>query len=194
VNGSVAARRYPVLDEVPLTPMPRRRFARPRRRADEIPDQPLGTRLVFQVGGAYVEVNGPLRLGSPAVVDASAVAVVSVRLESVDASVQITSWDASSSVVISARFHCRVVDAEALLDGGCVDVVPLLQGYLLSDQKVRMIATNQDVTADPLDLQKIIVARLIASYEYGGIPVPGMSVKLGEINVEIRKTSGAIGG
>src|SRR4051812_35251092 len=99
--GTPPGRGYPVIDSAELSPPARRRFRKRRRELHEIPQQPPGSVLVFQLGDSYeVLPEGPLRLDEQIVVDAVAVAVVSLRQIQLEAATLLPTSDPRTCVAL----------------------------------------------------------------------------------------------
>jgi hypothetical protein len=175
---------YPVIDSAELNPVRRHRF-RKRRELHEIPRQPPGSVLVFQHGDSYeVLPEGTLRLGTDVVVDAVAVAVVSMRHELREAVAYLSTTDPRTCVVLRARFHCWVTDPQLVLDSGCWDVDPILTDHLVADRRLRFMAQATDPhTQWPL-FQRNALARLFAYHDMHPLIVPGLRADLVDLAIE----------
>ncbi|MBO4208458.1 hypothetical protein [Micromonospora echinofusca] len=184
-SGTNPEHQYPVVGFTSLDPV-RRRFLRPRRRfAEEFPEQRPGSVLVFQANGTYaLAPPGPDMLRSHTVVDALAVAVVSVRQELVVAHVPLPT-SATGRVLLSVTFHCRVVDPILVLEAGAWDIRPSLTAHLLNDDILQMLGTRDDVMSNP-DVPRRILSRIYARKDLEPSDVPGMTMDLVSVQVGIQ--------
>ncbi|GAB3520580.1 hypothetical protein [Phytohabitans suffuscus] len=176
---------YPVVDSAELNPVVKRAFRRRRRALHEIPRQPPGSVLVFQVGDSYeTPPEGNLRLDAELVVDAVAVAVVSMRHELREAVVYLPSADPRTCVTLRARFHCRVTDPELVLDAGCWDVEPVLVDHLVADRKLRFMTLAADLHRGWAPYERNASARVFAYHDVHPLIVPGMVTRLVDVALE----------
>ncbi|GAA2540759.1 hypothetical protein GCM10010435_05250 [Winogradskya consettensis] len=176
---------YPVLDSAELEPIKRRMFRRPRRELHEIPRQPPGSVLVFQLGDSYeVLPDTSLRLDAELVVDAVAVAVVSTRQVQREAVAYLPSADPRTCVAVRAVFFCLVTDAQLVLDAGCWDVGPLLSDHLSADPRLRFLTQSTDLHAGWPHFQRNATARLLAYHEMHPLIVAGLTVRLTDVAFE----------
>lgn len=180
-------RPYPVVDSAELNPVPRRRFQRPRREIHEIPRQPPGTVLVFQIGDSYDLVpTNALRLDADLVVEAVAVAVVSLQHTLREAVAYLPTVNPRSCVTVRARFHCWVTDPLLVLDAGCWDIDPFLTDHLVADRRLRFLAQSCDLATNWGAFQRNAMARLFAYHDLHPLVVPGLSVRLVDAAIELQ--------
>lgn len=185
---------YPVTDSAELNPPLRRRFRRRRRELHEIPRQPPGSVLVFQVGDSYeVLPEGMLQLDEQIVVDAVAVAVVSLRQTLVEAVTHLLTADPRISVALRVSYLCQVNDPQLVLDAGCWDAYPILTDYLNRDSRLRFMAQDADLVRGWPHFQRNAMARLVAYHELNPLIVPGLTVRLSNIAVELQRFGTAPG-
>jgi hypothetical protein len=183
---------YPVVDSAELHPVNRRRFRRARREIHEIPRQPPGTVLVFQLGDSYETVaSGSLRLDDEVVVEAVAVAVVSVRHTLCEAVAYLATSDPSTCVAIRARFHCWVTDPVLVVDSGCWDVQPFLTDHLVAERRLRFLAADCDPRVDWPAFHRNLTAWLFAFHDITPLIVPGLTARLVDLAVELQHLASA---
>lgn len=176
---------YPVIDSAELEPIKRRAFRRPRRALHEIPRQPPGSVLVFQLGDSYeVLPDSALRLDAALVVEAVAVAVVSTRQVQREAVTYLPSSDPRTCVAVRASFFCLVTDPQLVLDAGCWDLVPLLAAHLNADPRLRFLTQATDLHTGWPHFQRNAMARLLAYHELHPLIVPGLTVRLTDVAFE----------
>ncbi|MFC4145115.1 hypothetical protein ACFO0M_02495 [Micromonospora mangrovi] len=176
---------YPVVDSAELEPVVRRPFRRARRSLHEIPRQPPGTVLVFQLGDAYEVLPDPdLRLDAALVVDAVAVAVVSTRHTLREVTAYLPSADPRTCVALRARFHCWVTDPQLVLDAGCWDVEPFLTDHLVADRRLRFITQATDPHTGWQVFHRNSTARIFAYHDLHPLVVPGLRTRLVDVAVE----------
>ncbi|WP_432832396.1 hypothetical protein [Dactylosporangium sp. CA-092794] len=181
---STTRRTYPVVDSAELQPAPLRRFRRQRRELHEIPRQPPGCLLVFQVADAYdVPTGGPLRLDDDLIVEAVSVAVVSMVLEVRDIEVQVPTTNPDIAVTVRARYHCLVTDPLLVLESGCWDADPWLRRHLHCGNRVGAIALGTDVLANWTYVHNNIHANVKAFHDVVQYIVPGMTTQLVDLAV-----------
>jgi hypothetical protein len=179
--------RYPVVDEAELNPVRRRRFRRARREIHEIPRQPPGTVLVFQLGDSYESVTSTaLRLDADIVVEAVAAAVVSTKHTMCDAIAYLATADPRTCVAIRARFHCYVTDPVLVVDAGCWDVQPFLTDHLVAERRLRFLAADCDPQANWAAFHRNVTARLFAFHDMNPLIVPGLTATLVDLAVELQ--------
>jgi hypothetical protein len=185
MNSQGAGEGYPVVDSAELNPVRRRLFRRTRRDIGDIPKQPPGTVLVFQHGDTYeVLPEGALRLDADVVVDAVAVAVVSLRHQLREAVAYLPTLDPRTCVVLRARFHCWVTDPQLVLDSGCWDADPILTDHLIADRRLRFMTQATDPHTRWQVYQPNATARLFAYHDLHPLIVPGLRAKLVDLAVE----------
>jgi hypothetical protein len=178
-------RGYPVIDSAELTPVTRRRFRRPRRALHEIPRQPPGSVLVFQHGDTYeLPPEGVLRLDSALVVEAVAVAVVSVRQTRRQIATYLATSDPRTGIALRAEFFCQVTDPQMVLDAGCWDADAMLHDHLNADRRLRFLAQSADLNRAWPHFHRNATARLIAYHDMHPLVVPGLIVRLTDIALE----------
>src|SRR5262249_48945670 len=132
---------YPVVTQTSLEPIPWRLFRGGRRGNHHLPPQPPGPPLVFQINDQFVVASpGTVKTTSRLVVDATAVAVVSLHRQTVATTVTLPSRWTHVQFGIEAAYECQVTDAALVLQFGCWDVRPHLRRYLAEDPKVRALA------------------------------------------------------
>lgn len=176
---------YPVIDSAELNPVVKRAFRRRRRALHEIPRQPPGSVLVFQVGDSYETLpEGNLRLDAELVVEAVAVAVVSLRHALCEAVVYLPNGDPRTCVILRARFHCRVTDPELVLDSGCWDAEPILVDHLAADRKLRFMTLSADLHRGWPHYERNATARVFAYHDVHPLIVPGMVARLVDVALE----------
>jgi len=176
---------YPVIDSTELNPVVKRAFRRRRRALHEIPRQPPGSVLVFQVGDSYeTPPEGNLRLDAELVVEAVAVAVVSTRHTLCEAVAYLPSADPRTCVTLRARFHCRVTDPELVLDSGCWDVEPILVDHLAADRKLRFMTLSADLHRGWPHYERNFTARVFAYHDVHPLIVPGLVTRLVDVALE----------
>jgi hypothetical protein len=182
-----AAGGYPVIDSAELNPPAKRRFRRRRRELHEIPQQPPGSVLVFQHGDSYeVLPEGMLRLDDPIVVDAIAVAVVSLRQTQVEAVTRFLTADPRVCVALRVSYFCHVTDPQLVLDAGCWDAYPILTDHLNRDGRLRFMAQEADLVRGWPLFQRNAMARLVAFHELNPLIVAGLTVRLSNIALELQ--------
>ncbi len=176
---------YPVIDSAELEPVPARRFGRRRRQLHQIPRQPPGSVLVFQTGDAYdLPADGALRLDDDLVVDAAAVAVVSIKHEVRDIAIQVPTLDAGFAVAVRARYLCQVSDPLLVLEAGCWHIDPLLESHLQCRDRVGAIAMSTSPWANWPSIRSNTYAYVKAFHEVEPFVVPGVHTHLIEVVVE----------
>jgi hypothetical protein len=179
---------YPVVDSAELDPVPHRLFRRPRRAIHEIPRQPPGTVLVFQLGDSYDVVSGrSLRLDSDLVVDAVAVAVVSIQHTLREAVAYLPTADPRACVTVRARFHCWVTDPVLVVESGCWNVEPLLTDHIVADRRLRFLAQACDLDHAWSAFHRNASARLFAYHDLHPLIVPGLTVRLVDAAIELQR-------
>jgi hypothetical protein len=187
-GASPLAPGYPVIDSAELNPVTTRRFRRSKRALHEIPRQPPGSVLVFQLGDSYeVLPEGTMRLDDQMIVDAVAVAVVSLRQTQREVLALLPGADPRTPVGLRASFFCQVTDPQLVLDAGCWDVTPILHDHLNGDRRLRFMAQIADLNRGWSHFQRNATARLIAYHELHPLVVPGLTVRLTDIAVEPRR-------
>ena len=173
---------YPVIDSADLSPPVRRRFRKRRRELHEIPHQPPGSVLVFQLGDAYeVLPEGALRLDESIVVDAVAVAVVTLRQVQLEVVTRLPTLDERTGIAVRVSFFCQVTDPQLVLDAGCWDAYPILTDHLNGDTRLRFMAQGTDPHRQWAHFQRNAMARLIAYHELNPLIVPGLTARLSDI-------------
>jgi hypothetical protein len=178
---------YPVVDSAELNPVARRPLRRRRREIHEIPRQPHGTVLVFQLGDTYETVaSTALRLDADVVVEAIAVAVVSTRHTLRDAVAYLATADPRACVAIRARFHCWVTDPVLVVDAGCWDVQPFLTDHLVAERRLRFLAADYDPRANWPTFHRNLTAWLFAFHDMNPLIVPGLTARLVDVAVELQ--------
>jgi hypothetical protein len=182
VRGESPGLGYPVIDSAELSPPVRRRLRKRRRELHEIPHQPPGSVLVFQLGDAYeVLPEGALRLDEPIVVDAVAVAVVTLRQMQLEVATRLPTLDGRTCIAVRVSFFCQVTDPQLVLDAGCWDAYPILTDHLNADRRLRFMAQETDPHQQWAPFQRNATARLIAYHELHPLVVPGLTVRLSDI-------------
>jgi hypothetical protein len=180
------------MDSTELSPVVRRMFRRARRDLHEIPRQPPGTVLVFQLGDTYdVLPDGLLRLDAQVVVDAVAVAVVSTAHTLREAVAFLPAVDPRICIAVRARFHCWVTDPQLVLDAGCWDLEPFLTEHLAADRRLRFMAQSMDLAAGWQVFQRNATARLFAHHEIHPLAVPGLMARLVDVAIEPQRLGAA---
>ncbi|MEU4160176.1 hypothetical protein [Actinoplanes sp. NPDC026670] len=183
-----AGRGYPVLDSAELSPPARRRWRRTRRELHEIPHQPPGSVLVFQHGDSYeVLPEGRLRLDDQIVVDAVAVAVVSLRQVQLEAVTWLPTADPRTCVTVRAGFFCQVTDPQLVLDAGCWDAYPILTAHLNRDPQLPFMAQEPERLRHWPAFQRNAMARLLAYHDLHPLIVPGLVVRLSGVALELQR-------
>lgn len=178
---------YPVVDSAELNPVPKRMFRRRRREIHEIPRQPAGTVLVFQLGDSYEPVQtSALRLDADIVVEAVAVAVVSMRRVLCEAVAYLPTADPRACVTVRGRFHCGVSDPQLVVETGCWDVQPFLTEHLVAERRLRFLATDLDPHSGWAPFHRNITARLFAYHDLNPLVVPGLTARLVDLAVELQ--------
>ncbi|OLE27557.1 MAG: hypothetical protein AUG44_09935 [Actinobacteria bacterium 13_1_20CM_3_71_11] len=178
---------YPVVDSAELSPIRRRLLRRPRREIHEIPRQPPGTVLVFQLGDSYDLLHSnELRLDADIVVEAVAVAVVSMRHVLCDAVAYLPTADPRTCVTARARFHCWVTDPLLVVDAGCWDIVPLLNEHLVADRRMRFLAADCDPHVHWPTFHRNMTARLFAFHDLNPLIVPGLTAHMVDLALELQ--------
>ena len=186
--------RYPVVESVPLNPLPARFLRSSRRRFGELPQQAEGSVLVFQCNDRFsVAPTGPRMLLSEVVVKATMVAVVLTRSQVVPAVAALPSVSPGRRLVLRASYNCTVVDPVRVLEVGCWDVRTELLEYLLSDTRVRMLGAREDVTENP-EVSQRILARTFARNELDPPVIPGMRVRLVDVTLGVQEDAASMGG
>jgi hypothetical protein len=179
---------YPVIEAVELSPVATRRLRRPRRSLGEIPRQPPGTVLVFQVGEEYETQSGRgLHLDDSTVIDATGVVVVDMRRTVVQAEAQLVTSDPQIGVRLRARFDCLVTDPLLVVETGCFQVKPLLGDHLTRDDRVALMASRTDVSRYWLAFQRNMSARLRAFNDLNPYVSPGMTVRLMDLVIDLQR-------
>ncbi len=178
---------YPVVDSAELNPVPRRLLRRRRREIHEIPRQPAGTVLVFQLGDSYEPVqSSALRLDDDIVVEAVAVAVVSMRRMLCEAVAYLPTADPRACLTVRGRFHCGVTDPQLVVETGCWDVQPFLTEHLVAERRLRFLATDLDPQTGWAAFHRNMTARLFAYHDLNPLVVPGLTARLVDLAVELQ--------
>lgn len=182
--------RYPVIDSAELNPVPRRRFGRGRRPIGDLPRQPPGSVLVFQLGDLFeYATGGALQLDDSVVVEAVAVTVVSVRHTMRVAEVQLPTADPTVCVAMRARFHCWVNDPLLVVESGCWDIDPMLAAHLVEDRRLWFLASACDITAQWPAFRRNAHARLMAYHDIHPFVAPGLTTRFVDVALQLQQLS-----
>lgn len=145
--------------------------------------------LVFQSNAKFaLAPPGPKMLQSAVVVEATAVAVVSLKEELIPVTAPLASVDGQSMVYVRASYYCKVLDPVLVLESGCWRVGPRLHTHLLDDPKLRMLGMRDDMSLNP-EVPQRILARTLARTQIEPLSIPGMQVKLADLTLGIQAAS-----
>ncbi|EWC59511.1 hypothetical protein UO65_5239 [Actinokineospora spheciospongiae] len=179
------AQPYPIVRQVVLDPLPRKRmFGRGRsgRTTDEIPHLAAHHRLVYRVRGDYVVDNFTMPLDSSTVVDASHVSVVDVARDvAVVVNLTIPSQDASSFTVL-ATFLCSVTDPLSVVRSGAQEAAGMLRAYLRGHQRLFELGLDYPISRIN-EIRRKLSTQVMAYLEVTPPQFPGVEVALASVEV-----------
>jgi hypothetical protein len=182
----IEERPFPVVESISLRAVPRRRFRRASRSAEDIPRQRPGTVLVAQLNDTYQLVPSGAQPHDPVLVKATSLLLVSIRRQLVESAVLLPSADPRNGVQVRARFQCRVTDPVLVLQAGGWDIQPFLIDHLLGYPRLRMAALAQVKQNNWFEFQQRLLALLIAHSEVSAVQVPGLTATLADAAVTLR--------
>lgn len=179
---------FPVVDSKPLRPLRGGIFRAAKRDHADLPVQPPGTALVFQLHDRFVTpTSSPLRMDSDLVVEAVAVMVVSLRLEMLSVIVELPSTQEGTAVLLRTTFKCRVTDPVLVLEAGCFQAHDVLAAHLLEDDTLCMLGARHDAVTN-FDVSQRILARVQARNVAMPPVVPGLLATLAGVTLGIRSS------
>ena len=181
---------YPVVESAPLHPLRRRLLRRTQRPIQELPELVGGSVRVFQSNERYsLEPTGGRMLSSDVVLDATMVAVVSIKEHLIPMVATLPSLQSGREVSVRASYSCKVIDAVRVLEEGCWDVRPRLVAYLLRDNNVQILGARVDISDNP-EVQQRILARMLARKALEPPEIPGMEVQLVGVSLGLHAEDG----
>jgi hypothetical protein len=168
---------YPVIEEWPLSPVPRRMLRTARRDPSELPRPQPGVSLVFyaeQRKIAYPE-HQQIDYANEVVVDAISVRVVDIRARRLTVPLWLRSKTAVGEFAVHVIFGCQVDQVEVAADYSGIDLVGDLRDYVLSDGDLLKTGAHFAVT-DALEARDAIETQIEARCELTPYVLPGVRI------------------
>jgi hypothetical protein len=175
---------YPIIKEQMLGPVRQRWLLGGRRDVAELPEQPPGTVLVFEVNGVYRAFHERRHLtgAEELVIDAVSVTVVDVRRRNVVVDLEIASASPANDFLIRSSFLCAVSHPEAVVAARLTDVSKVLQDYLRADAELTTLGMGRSVEAIN-EVRRRVAARLDSYVAVVPPEIDGMRVELSSVQV-----------
>jgi hypothetical protein len=175
---------YPVVEERVLDRTRRRLLLGGRREPGELPTQPPGSVLVFEVAGRFEVLRERRHLSGreETVVDAVGVSVVDMRERLVTVDVLVPSASAADDFTIRALFRCRVTQPEVVAAAGITDLTGVLGGHIGQDRELASRCASYTVDAIR-EIREWATARVTAFCKVQPPRINGMSIWLAEVHV-----------
>jgi hypothetical protein len=175
---------YPVLEERPLAPVPRRFLRGGRRDMSELPPWHPGYVLVFDTGRDRIALREHTHLtgAEEVVVEAVAVSVIDIRPRRITAQLVLPSASAADDFTVHADFRCTVTDPAVVARHGVFDLGSQLAEHLRRDRKLLGLGGSHSVERIA-DVRDVVEARVEAYWEYHPLEVPGLDIRFTSTSV-----------
>lgn len=175
---------YPVLTEKALTRTKGRMALFAKRDLAELPQQPPGTVLVFELDGRYevLESRRHLTGREEVVIEAVSVAVVDTRERLIPVDVYIPSASPADDFRVRVTFACLVTNPEAVVRHGLSDVTDTLREHLRRDRQLESLGEENSI--DELnEVRGQVLAQVKAYCRLRPLRIDGVQVRLSTVDV-----------
>lgn len=175
---------FPVLEERPLSYIPKKFMRGVKRDLGELPDVQPGTVLVFYHGSRYVAFREDKHLtgSEEPVIDATAVCLVDIRVRQFTVQFQVPSANPADDFTIRTIFQARVTIPERAAEEGPIDIRSYLTAYLERDPRLGKLGTDYPIEGIA-EVRDKVIARIEAYCEYNPIDLPGLAIELSSASV-----------